>query len=371
MASTPLDPLVVADMTACLEGELCLGNPAASHCYGKQANDRIESAREHVARLVHAAPREIVFTSGATEANNIAIKGAAYARAEKGRHIITSQIEHKAVLDVCLALEKEGFEVTYLPVDEAGRIDLEMFVKSIRPDTTLVSLMHVNNEIGVINPIQAIADITQQRKIWLHVDAAQSAGKIAIDLSRMPVDLMSFSAHKLYGPKGAGALYVRLRPRVRLAPILWGGGQEQGLRPGTLATHQIIGMGTAFKLADELILDDAKRIALLREKFWLGVSDLPAIRLNGDQAQRLDNNLNLCFSGLSAKWISEKLGMLAISKGSACNTFKADRSHVLRAIGLSNEDIDCSRRFSIGRFTTEQEVDFAIMCIREMYPYQT
>ncbi|NNM58310.1 MAG: aminotransferase class V-fold PLP-dependent enzyme [Legionellales bacterium] len=367
MASTPLEPRVAAEMIACLQGELCLGNPAASHCYGKQASDKIEIARAQVAKLIHAAPREIIFTSGATEANNIAIRGAAYARGKEGRHIITSQIEHKAVLDVCQSLEKEGFILTYLPVDREGRIDLELFIKSLRPDTTLVSLMHVNNEIGVINDIQAIAGITQPRKIWLHVDAAQSAGKIPIDLSQTPVDLMSFSAHKVYGPKGVGALYVRLRPRVRLTPILWGGGQEQGLRPGTLATHQIVGMGEAFNVANELMMEEGKRIASLRKKFWNGVSDLPDLKLNGDSHQRVNHNLNICFAGLSHKEITEKLQALAISKGSACNTFSPDRSHVLRAIGLSSEEIDCTRRFSIGRFTTEQEIDFAILCIREMY----
>jgi cysteine desulfurase len=367
MATTPVDPLVAAKMGDCLTYDGQFANPASSHVYGKQAAERIEQARVQVASLLHAAPREIIWTAGATEANNIALRGAAYARAEQGRHIITSQLEHKAVLDVCYALEKEGFRVTYLPASATGVVHPEQIAAALEPDTILVSIMHVNNEIGVINDINGIGQITRERGVWLHVDAAQSVGKLPINLMQMPIDLMSFSAHKIYGPKGMGALFVRLRPRVKLTPILFGGGQEQGLRPGTLATHQIVGMGEAFALASNLMAQDRKRIVALQQKLWNGIKHLPQIRLNGDIEQRIAGNLNICFDGLSKEILADKLRNLAISSGSACNAFNTDRSHVLRALGLTTKEIELSKRFSIGRFTSEQEIDYAITNIIEMY----
>lgn len=360
MATTPVDPRVAARMAECLTSAGQFGNPSSTHDYGKQAAELIEQARAQVAALIHAAPREIIWTSGATEANNIAIRGAAYARAHQGRHLITSQIEHKAVLDVYQALEKEEFSVTYLPVSAEGLIHPEQIAAAIKPDTTLVSIMHVNNEIGIINDIAAIGQITRERGVWLHVDAAQSAGKLPIDLMQLSVDLMSFSAHKIYGPKGAGALYIRLRPRVKLTPILFGGGQEQGLRPGTLATHQIIGMGAAFAIAQESMALDMQRIAALQQQLWQGINHLPQIRLNGDKSQRIAGNLNICFVGLSKEILATKLKNLAISSGSACNAFSKDRSHVLRALGLSPQEIEVSKRISIGRYTTKEEIEYAI-----------
>lgn len=367
MASTPIAPPVAAIMSEILTADDAFANPSAAHASGKKIAEKIDQARAQVAALIGAAPREIIWTAGATEANNIALRGAAYARAHLGRHIITSQLEHKAVLDVCQALEQDGFEVTYLQPQAGGLLDPQQVAAAMRSDTILVSIMHVNNEIGIINDIAAIAAITRARGVWLHVDAAQSAGKIPINLAQLPVDLMSFSAHKIYGPKGAGALYVRLRPRVRLTPILFGGGQEQGLRPGTLASHQVIGMGAAFQLAAAKLSDDNINLTYLQQRLWAGIADLPNIQLNGAPTPRVPGNLNICFNGISKQKLTDTLSNLIISAGSACNAFSKDRSHVLRALGLNNQQIDVSRRFSLGRFTTEQDVDYAITNIRKMY----
>ncbi len=367
MATTPVDPLVAKKMAECLTQDGVFGNPASTmHTYGKQAAERVEHARAQVAALIHAAPREIIWTSGATEANNLAICGAAQQYADKGKHIITSQIEHKAVLDVCRHLEQQGFEITYLKPNHRGLLDLDALKQAIKPTTTLVSLMHVNNEIGVINDIAAISDITRKAGVLLHVDAAQSAGKLPIDVTQCHVDLMSFSAHKCYGPKGIGALYVRLRPRVRLTPQQYGGNQEQGLRAGTLPTHQIVGMGEAYALAQTLMSEESARITALTQRLWQGIADIPHIQLNGDAEQRLYGNLNMTFQGVSEKNLQQALQPLAISSGSACNSFKTDRSHVLRAIGLNNEQIASSLRFSLGRYSTIEEIDFTVKLIHNM-----
>ncbi len=364
MATTPVDPLVAAKMQECLTLDGVFGNPASTaHCYGQQAAERVEQARQQVADAIHAAPKEIIWTSGATEANNLAIKGVGEYYAAKGRHIITSQIEHKAVLDVCKSMEKQGFDVTYLRPKPNGLIELDALKAAIRPSTILVSLMHVNNEIGVINDIAAIGAITREAGVLLHVDAAQTMGKLPIDMRQWPVDLMSLSAHKVYGPKGIGALYVRLRPRAHLTPQIYGGGQEQGLRAGTLPTHQIVGMGEAFALAEKLMPEESKRVLQLKQRLWQGISHLPGVTLNGDAEQRVNNNLNICFEGVNGEILKKALKQLAISSGSACNSFSSDRSHVLRALGLSNAQIDASLRFSLGRYTTIEEIDFTINAI--------
>lgn len=364
-ATTPVDPRVADKMMSCLTMAGNFGNPASrTHVFGWRAEQAVEAARRQVAELVKADPREIIWTSGATESDNLAIKGVAEFHQERGRHIITSAIEHKAVLDTCKALEQRGFEVTYLKPGADGLILPEMVAEALRPDTILVSLMHVNNELGVLTDIAAIADITRQAGVFLHVDAAQSAGKVAIDLERWPVDLMSFSAHKVYGPKGIGALYVRRQPKVRLAAQMHGGGHEQGMRSGTLATHQIVGMGEAFALAGQALEEEAARIAGLRQRLWEGVRDLPGVSLNGHPEQRVCGILNLAFRGIDGESLMLALKDLALSSGSACTSTSVEPSYVLKGIGLSDALALSSLRFSLGRFTTEADVDQAIAQIR-------
>jgi cysteine desulfurase len=365
-ATTPVDPRVVTAMVECLSIEGNFGNPASrSHLFGWKAEEAIEEARQNVADLINCDPREIVWTSGATESDNLAIKGVAHFYQGRGKHIITSKIEHKAVLDSCRQLEREGFEVTYLEPNSNGLILPEAVEAVLREDTILVSLMHVNNEIGVINDIAAIGELTRARKILLHVDGAQSAGKIDIDLENMKVDLMSFSAHKIYGPKGIGALYVRRKPRVRLEAQMHGGGHERGMRSGTLATHQIVGMGEAFKIAKQEMHTEADKILALRERLMAGFADMEEVYVNGDTDKRVAGNLNISFNFVEGESLIMALKDLAVSSGSACTSASLEPSYVLRAIGLNDELAHSSLRFSIGRFTTEQEIDFAIEKLRE------
>jgi cysteine desulfurase len=365
-ATTPVDARVAKKMIQCLEMDGTFGNPASrSHMYGWQAEDLVETARKQVADLVKADPREIVWTSGATESNNLAIKGVAHFYHSRGKHIVTSKIEHKAVLDSCRQLEREGFEVTYLDPDKKGIISPEKVAEALRDDTILVSLMHVNNEIGVITDIDAIGEITRERKILFHVDAAQSAGKISIDLEKSKVDLMSFSGHKIYGPKGIGALFVRRKPRVRLEAQMHGGGHERGMRSGTLATHQIVGMGEAFHLAGEEMEKDNQHIIALRDRLLKGFEDMEAVYVNGDLNQRVPGNLNISFAYVEGESMMMSLGGLAVSSGSACTSASLEPSYVLRAIGLSDELAHSSIRFSIGRFTTEEDIDAVVDNVRQ------
>lgn len=364
-ATTPVDPRVAEKMMHCLTMEGNFGNPASrSHQFGWKAEEAVETARRQVADLINADPREIVWTSGATESDNLAIKGAAHFYSKKGKHIVTSKIEHKAVLDTCRQLEREGFEVTYLDPDTKGIIHPETVEAALRDDTILVSIMHVNNEIGVINDIDAIGEITRARKILFHVDAAQSAGKINIDLDRSKVDLMSFSAHKIYGPKGVGALYVRRKPRVRLEAQIHGGGHERGMRSGTLPTHQLVGMGEAFALAKAEMHEDNKRAMKLKQRLWDGVKDMEEVYINGDVDQRVAGNLNISFNFVEGESLLMSLKDLAVSSGSACTSASLEPSYVLRALGMNDELAHSSIRFSFGRFTTEEEVDYAIENIR-------
>ena len=361
-ATTPVDPRVAEAMMDCLRVEGNFGNPASrSHFYGWQAEEAVEDARGHVAALVNADPREIVWTSGATESNNLAIKGVAGFYKSKGKHIVTSKIEHKAVLDACRQLEREGFEVTYLdPEAGTGLIHPTAVEAVLRDDTLLVSLMHVNNEIGTITDIAAIGEITRARGILFHVDAAQSTGKIDIDLDKMKVDLMSFCAHKTYGPKGVGALYVRRKPRVRLEAQIHGGGHERGMRSGTLATHQLVGMGEAFRLAKLEMHEEQARLRVLRDKLWMGLQGLEQVFLNGDAVQRIAGNLNVSFNFVEGESLIMALKDLAVSSGSACTSASLEPSYVLRALGLSDELAHSSIRFTLGRFTTEDDIDFVI-----------
>ncbi|MBK7299268.1 MAG: IscS subfamily cysteine desulfurase [Agitococcus sp.] len=361
-ATTPVDPRVAAKMVECLTLEGNFGNPASrSHGYGWQAEEAIETARQQVADLVHADPREIVWTSGATESNNLAIKGAAHFYQGKGKHIVTSKIEHKAVLDTCRQLEREGFEITYLdPTPKTGLITVEMVEAALRPDTIVVSLMHVNNEIGTITDIAAIGELTRSKGIIFHVDAAQSTGKVEIDLETMKVDLMSFSAHKTYGPKGIGALFVRRKPRIRLEAQIHGGGHERGFRSGTLATHQIVGMGEAFRIAKEEGMNEQAQLKVLRDKLWNGLSSLEQVFLNGDAEQRIAGNINISFNFVEGESLIMALKDLAVSSGSACTSASLEPSYVLRALGLTDELAHSSIRFTIGRFTTEADIDFVI-----------
>jgi len=365
-ATTPVDPRVAEKMCQCLTLDGNFGNPASrSHEYGWKAEEAVETARRQVADLVNADPKEIVFTSGATESDNLAIKGAAhFYQKKKGRHIITCKTEHKAVLDSCRQLEREGFEVTYLDPEPNGLIDLDKLKAAIRDDTVLVSIMHVNNEIGVIQDIAAIGEITRERKVLFHVDAAQSAGKVPIDLQQMKVDLMSFSAHKIYGPKGIGALYVRRKPRVRLEAQMHGGGHERGMRSGTLPTHQIVGMGEAFRIAKEEMAADNERIRMLRDRLLKGLEDIEEIYINGDLEQRVPHNLNISFNFVEGESLMMALKDLAVSSGSACTSASLEPSYVLRALGRNDELAHSSIRFSLGRFTTEEEVDYAIDAIK-------
>jgi len=360
-ATTPVDPRVADAMAKCLTMDGNFGNPASrSHAYGWKAEESVETARQHVADLINADPREIVWTSGATESNNLAIKGVAHFNQKKGKHIITSKIEHKAVLDTCRQLEREGFDVTYLDPDDQGLISVEQVAAAITDQTTIVSLMHVNNEIGVINDIAAIGEMCREKKVFFHVDAAQSANKLPIDVENMKVDLISFSAHKAYGPKGIGALYVRRKPRVRLEAQTHGGGHERGMRSGTLPTHQIVGMGEAFRLAKLEIDKDREHVIALRDRLMKGIEDMEEVHVNGSFDQRVPNNLNVSFNYVEGESLMMSLKDLAVSSGSACTSASLEPSYVLRALGLNDEMAHSSIRFSFGRFTTEEEVDFAI-----------
>jgi cysteine desulfurase len=365
-ATTPVDPRVVEKMVECLTLDGNFGNPASrSHIFGWKAEEAVETARQQVADLVNCDPREIVWTSGATESDNLAIKGAARFHQAKGKHIITSKIEHKAVLDSCRQLEREGLEVTYLDPDEKGLIAPEVVKNAIREDTVLVSLMHVNNEIGVISDIKTIGEICREKKVIFHVDAAQSAGKIPIDLDEMKVDLMSFSAHKVYGPKGMGALYVRRKPRVRLEAQIHGGGHERGMRSGTLPTHQIVGMGEAFRIAMEEMESEGARILALRDRFLQSLDGMEEVYLNGDLDHRVPGNLNVSFNFVEGESLIMALKDLAVSSGSACTSASLEPSYVLRALGMEDELAHSSLRFSIGRFTTEEDVDIAVSKVKE------
>jgi len=365
-ATTPVDKRVAEKMAKYLTLEGDFGNPASrSHYYGWQAEKAVDEARSQVADLVGADPREIVWTSGATESNNLAIKGIANFYQKRGKHIITLKTEHKAVLDTCRQLEREGFEVTYLEPLSNGLLDTSVFKDAIREDTILASIMHVNNEIGVIQDIQSIGEICREHKIFFHVDAAQSAGKISIDLASLPVDLMSFSAHKIYGPKGMGALYVSRKPRVRLEAQIHGGGHERGMRSGTLATHQIVGMGEAFAIAKTEMLEEGKKIKQLRDRLLEGFSDMEEVVINGDIEQRVPGNLNISFNYVEGESLMMAISDVAVSSGSACTSASLEPSYVLRALGLSDELAHSSIRFSIGRYTTEKDVDDAIRLVRE------
>ncbi len=364
-ATTPVDPRVAEKMMACLTPAGIFGNPASrSHAFGWDAERLVEEAREQVAALVNCDPKEIVWTSGATESDNLAIKGVARFYQKKGRHIVTCKTEHKAVLDTCRQLEREGFEVTYLDPEPNGLIDLARLEAALRADTILVSIMAVNNEIGVIQDLAAIGALTRARGILFHVDAAQATGKIAIDLDNSNVDLMSFSAHKSYGPKGVGALYVRRKPRVRLEAQTHGGGHERGMRSGTLATHQIVGMGEAFRIAREEMATENERIRMLRDRLWAGLQDLEEVYLNGDFEARIAGNLNVSFNFVEGESLIMALKDIAVSSGSACTSASLEPSYVLRAIGRNDELAHSSIRFTIGRFTTVEEIDFTIDAVR-------
>ena len=365
-ATCPVDPRVAEKMMQCLTMDGLFGNPASrSHRFGWQAEEAVDLARNQVAELIGADPREIVFTSGATESDNLAIKGVAHFYASKGKHIITSKTEHKAVLDTCRQLEREGFEVTYLEPMPNGLFTLEMIENAMRDDTILVSMMHVNNEIGVIQNIKGLGELCRSRKILLHVDAAQSVGKVEIDVDAMKIDLLSLSAHKIYGPKGIGALYVRRKPRVRLEAQMHGGGHERGMRSGTLPTHQIVGMGEAFRIAKEEMTSELERVLTLRQRLWNGLKDIEAVYLNGDLEQRVAGNLNVSFAYVEGESLIMALKDLAVSSGSACTSASLEPSYVLRALGLNDELAHSSIRFSIGRFTTEEEIDYAVKLIRD------
>ena len=358
-ATTPVDPRVAAKMIPWLTEHF--GNPASrSHAYGWDAEQAVEDAREQVAALVNADAKEIIWTSGATESNNLAIKGAAHFYQGKGKHLITLKTEHKAVLDTVRELEREGFDATYLDVKENGLVDLEVLKAAIRPDTVVVSVMFVNNEVGVVQPIAEIGEICRDKGVIFHVDAAQATGKVDIDLAKLKVDLMSFSAHKTYGPKGVGALYVRRKPRVRLEAQMHGGGHERGMRSGTLAPHQIVGMGEAFRLAREEMASENVRVRALRDKLLNGLSELEATFVNGDTEQRVPHNLNISFAYVEGESLIMAVKDIAVSSGSACTSASLEPSYVLRALGRNDELAHSSIRFSIGRFTTEEEVDFTI-----------
>lgn len=360
-STTPTDQRVADKMAQFLTVDTAFGNPASSsHTFGWDADVAVKNARKQVADLINADPREIVWTSGATEANNLAIKGAAHFNVRKGKHIVTSKTEHKAVLDTCRQLEREGFEVTYLDPMENGLIDLEVLKGALRDDTTVVSIMHVNNEIGVIQDIAAIGEICRERKIIFHVDAAQSTGKCPIDLEELKVDLMSMCAHKTYGPKGVGALYVRRKPRVRIEAQIHGGGHERGMRSGTLATHQIVGMGECFRIAKEEMATENDRLLMLRNRLYDGFKDMEEVYVNGDLEQRVAGNLNISFNFVEGESLMMSLKDIAVSSGSACTSASLEPSYVLRALGRNDELAHSSLRFTMGRFTTIEDVDYAI-----------
>lgn len=363
-ATTPVDSRAAEAMSRCLTRDGIFGNPASrSHLYGWQAEEAVETARRQLADLIHADPREIIWTSGATESNNLALKGIAQQNQAHGRHIITSKIEHKAVLDVCAQLEKEDFEVTYLAPDEQGRIAPAQVAAAIRADTLLVSLMQVNNEIGVITDIAAIGEICREKQVTFHVDAAQSVGKIPVDTVAMKVDLLSISAHKMYGPKGIGALYVRRTPKVQLQAQIHGGGHERGLRSGTLPAHQIAGFGEAARIVTAELPEEGDRILKLRNRFWQSLQGLE-VQLNGSLKQRVPGNLNISFGAVDGETLLMSLRDLAVSSGSACTSASVEPSYVLRALGVPDELAHASLRFSFGRYTTEAEVDFAVEKIK-------
>jgi len=364
-ATTPCDPRVAEKLCQYLTLDGEFGNPASrSHPYGWDAEKAVEEARGHVAALIGADPKEIVWTSGATESDNLAIKGAAHFYSRKGKHVVTCKTEHKAVLDTCRQLEREGYEVTYLDPEANGMVDLKKLETAIRPDTVLVSIMHVNNEIGVIQDIAAIGRITRERGVIFHCDAAQSAGKIPIDVNAMNVDLLSLSAHKVYGPKGIGALYVRRKPRVRIEAQIHGGGHERGMRSGTLATHQIVGMGEAFRIAREEMPAEAERLRALRDRLLNGLQDIEEVYVNGDLAHRIPGNLNISFNFVEGESLIMALKDVAVSSGSACTSASLEPSYVLRALGRSDELAHSSIRFTLGRFTTEEEVDYTIGLVK-------
>ncbi|MCR9002665.1 IscS subfamily cysteine desulfurase [Rahnella perminowiae] len=378
-ATTPVDPRVAQKMMQCLTLDGTFGNPASrSHRFGWQAEEAVDVARNQIAELINADPREIVFTSGATESDNLAIKGAAHAQRAKGHHIITSQTEHKAVLDTCAQLETEGFEVTYLTPQADGVIPSAAIEAALRPDTILVSIMQVNNETGVIQDIATIGELCRSRGILFHVDATQSVGKIAIDLSELQVDLMSFSAHKIYGPKGIGALYVSRKPKVRIDAQIHGGGHERGMRSGTLPVHQIVGMGEAYRIAKEEMTAEVARLSALRDRLWKGIQQLERVFLNGAPEHAAPNILNVSFADVEGESLIMALKDLAVSSGSACTSASLEPSYVLRALGLSEELAHGSIRFSLGRWTTEEEIDYAIALVvksvrrlRELPPVYT
>jgi cysteine desulfurase len=363
-ATTPIDPRVAAKMAECLTIEGNFGNPASrSHSFGWTAEAAVDNARQQVADLLNADPREIVWTSGATESDNLAIKGAAHFYRKKGNHIITLKTEHKAVLDTCRQLEREGFEVTYLEPLENGLVTVDMLKAVTTEQTILISVMHVNNEIGVIQDIEAIGEFARENRIIFHVDAAQSTGKVDIDLDKLKVDLMSFCAHKTYGPKGVGALYVRRKPRVRLEAQMHGGGHERGMRSGTLATHQIVGMGECFRIAKEEMATENERIRMLRDRLYNGLKDMEEVYVNGDMEHRIAGNLNISFNFVEGESLIMALRDLAVSSGSACTSASLEPSYVLRALGRNDELAHSSIRFTIGRFTTVEEIDYTVKLV--------
>ena len=364
-ATSPVDPVVAAAMFACLSEGGEFGNPSSvTHVFGQRAAARVEEARGQVAALIGADPDEITFTSGATESNNLAILGVARANSDRGRHVITTRIEHKAVLDPCKHLEREGFTVTYLTPDRQGRLDLESVRAALRPDTVLVSIMFVNNEIGVINDVGAIGALCRERGVAFHTDAAQAAGKIPIDVRQLSIDFLSFTAHKIYGPKGVGALYAGRASRPLLQPVLFGGGQERGLRPGTLPTHQIVGFGVACELVAKTLIPEQSRLTALRDRLWVGVAALGGTHLNGADPPRAPSILNVSFEGVEGESLVTGLAGLAVSTGSACNSASGDPSYVLRALGRDTQLAQSSLRFSVGRFTTTQDIDLAVEALR-------
>lgn len=359
-ATTPVDPRVVEAMVGCLSMDGVFGNPASrSHAFGWQAEHAVEEARGHLAHLIGADPREIVFTSGATESDNLALKGVAHYYRERGRHIVTSSIEHKAVLDSCKHLETEGFEVTYLAPGRNGQTDPGVLADAIREDTILVSIMHANNETGVLNDLAALGAVCRQRGVLFHTDAAQSVGKVPVDLRELPVDLMSISGHKMYGPKGIGALFVRRQPRVQLEPQMHGGGHERGMRSGTLPTHQVVGLGEAARIAEEAMEADTARLVAMRDRFWARVQQAGDVQLHGKDAPRLPGTLNIAFGGVDGETLLMALKDIAISSGSACTSATVEPSHVLRGMGVEDALAHSSLRITLGRFTTDEEADFA------------
>jgi len=365
-ATTPVDPRVASKLCTFLTMDGEFGNPASrSHVFGWHADEAVEEARAQVAALLGADPKEIVWTSGATESNNLAIKGAAQFYKGKGKHIVTCKTEHKAVLDTCRHLEREGFEVTYLDPEQNGLVDLEKLAAALRPDTILVSLMHVNNEIGVIQDLAAIGKLTRSKGILFHTDAAQSAGKVPIDVNAMNIDLLSLSAHKVYGPKGIGALYVRRKPRVRLEAQMHGGGHERGMRSGTLPVHQCVGMGEAFRIAKAEMAQESERIRTLRDRLYNGLKDVEEVYVNGDMGRRIAGNLNISFNLVEGESLIMALKDIAVSSGSACTSASLEPSYVLRALGRNDELAHSSIRFTLGRFTTEEDVDYTVKLVKE------